>query len=322
MRESEGSGIQKISVLKRFKSNENTFLFMGLLIYTIACAIIEPRFATPYNFSVLMEQLTVPGILAVGMCVVMISGGIDLSVGQLLSFAACTTADIIYKGGNVVLAIATGVVLCIAFELFMGFIISRTSLEPFIVSLGFMTIYQGFAYIITAGAEYPISGTMGFATNVRLFNLPLMFYVALLVFIIFAILFRYARFGRWLYAVGDNPEAAFLAGINVKNFKLKVYAINGFLVAVASVLMLSRNEVGSPALGTGLEINAIASCVVGGVAMAGGVGNIPGVLIGAIWMGIISNSLNIVGLSSFYQYVVTGGIIIIAVLINNLRLKK
>ncbi|MPN19799.1 Ribose import permease protein RbsC [bioreactor metagenome] len=122
--------------------------------------------------------------------------------------------------------------------------------------------------------------------------------------------------------MGDNPEAAFLSGINVKNFKLSMYTINGALVALATVLMLSRNEVGNPNLGTDLEMRAIASAVVGGTALAGGKGNIIGTFLGTIWMGIISNALNIIGLSSFFQYVVTGCIIIGAVLLNQVRYKN
>jgi ribose/xylose/arabinose/galactoside ABC-type transport system permease subunit len=314
---------ERLSLGKRLLSSNSTYLLIGLIIYLIIVSIIAPNFATAYNFSIVTEQLAVPGILAVGMCMVMISGGIDLSVGNQLSFIACVMSYFIFNDASAVgLGITVGVAVCIACSFAMGFLISRTRMEPFIVSLAFMTIYKGLAYIITNGAEYPITGTMGFATSIRLFNLPLMVYIMIAVFVAFGLIIHFTRFGRRLYAVGDNPEAAFMSGINVKNFKLMLYTLNGALVALSTVLMLSRNEVGNPNLGVSLEMTAIASAVVGGTALAGGKGTIVGTLLGVAWVGIVSNSLNIIGVSSFYQYVVTGCIVIGAVFINQLRYKK
>ena len=320
--QNEAISMQKISLGKRLKSSDSTYLLLGLIIYLVVVSLIAPNFATPYNFSIVMEQLAVPGIMAVGMCMVMISGGIDLSVGAQLSFIACLMAYFIKDMDSAVPGIAIGVAVCIAASFGMGILISRTKMEPFIVSLGFMTIYKGLAFITTNGAEYPIPAKMGFATSIRWMNLPLMVFIMIAVVIVFALIFRYTRFGRWLYAVGDNPEAAFLSGINVKNFKLSIYTINGALVALAAVLMLSRNEVGNPNLGVDLEMRAIASAVVGGTALAGGKGNIVGTFLGTVWMGIISNSLNIIGISAFFQYVVTGCIVIGAVFINQMRIKS
>lgn len=307
---------------KRFLSSDNTYLLFGLIIYIVIVSFVAPNFASAYNFSIVMEQFAVPGIMAVGMCMIMISGGIDLAVGQQLSFIACLMAFFIQDMDSAVPGILIGVAVCIAGSFGMGLLISRTKMEPFIVSLGFMAIYKGLALITTNGAEYPIPGKMGFATSVRFLNLPLMVYIMIAVVIAFILILRFTRFGRWLYAVGDNPEAAFLSGINVKNFRLSMYTINGALVALATVLMLSRNEVGNPNLGVDLEMRAIASAVVGGTALAGGKGNIIGTFLGTVWMGIISNSLNIIGISAFFQYVVTGCIIIGAVLINQARYKR
>ncbi len=314
--------MQGVPLKKRIFSSDSTYLLIGLVVYIIIIAVIAPNFATPYNFSIVMEQLAVPGILAVGMCMVMIAGGIDLSVGNQLSFIACLMSYFIINSDQVFPGVIIGVLVCIGCSTLMGLLISRTRMEPFIVSVAFMTIYKGLAYIITSGAEYPIPGRIGFATSVRFLTLPLMVYIMIGVFVAFALIIRFTRFGRWLYAVGDNAEASFLSGINVKNFKLKTYVINGCLVALASVLMLSRNEVGNPNLGVDLEIRAIASAVVGGTALAGGKGTILGTFLGTVWMGIVSNSLNIIGVSTFYQYVVTGCIIIGAVFVNQLRYKN
>jgi|BarGraIncu00421A_1022006.scaffolds.fasta_scaffold04516_3 ribose/xylose/arabinose/galactoside ABC-type transport system permease subunit len=317
---------KQITVWKRIRSSDNSYLFLGMISYIIVSTIIAPAFASSYNIAVVLEQMSVAGILTVGTCMVLISGGIDLSIGMELSASCALMSSIIYAGGsvkgNVFEAIIAGILLCVVGSFVMGFIISRTNVEPFIVSLGFMTIYQGIATIITNGAEYPIPGHMAFATNIRFLTIPLMVYIAIATFVVFGLLIRFMRFGRWLYAVGDNPDAAFLAGISVKNFKLLTYVINGVLVALASILMLSRTQVGNPTLGTGLELTAIAAAVVGGTALAGGKGSIIGAALGTAIVGMIANSLNIIGVNSFYQYVVTGVIIIAAVLINSLRSKR
>ena len=308
----------------KFMSNEIAYLLIGLVIYIVIISIIAPNFATAYNVANLTEQLSIPIILAIGMAMVMIAGGIDLSIGNQVSFICCLMAGLMYDNTmqGMILALILGPLVCIGMSTLMGLLISRSKMEPFIVSVAFMTIYKGLAYISTSGAEFPINGQFGWATEVRFLTLPLMVYIMIAIVIIFFLIFKYSRFGRWLFAVGDNPNASFLSGINVKNFKLKTYVINGVLVALASVLMLSRTEVGNPTIGGNLEINAIAAAVVGGTAMSGGKGSVIGAMIGAIWMGIISNSLNIVGVSTFTQYVVTGCIIIGAVFLNQIKAEK
>lgn len=308
----------------KFMSNELAYLLIGLVIYIVIISIIAPNFATPYNVANLTEQLSIPIILAIGMAMVMIAGGIDLSIGNQVSFICCLMAGLMYDNTmqGLILGVILGPLVCIGMSTLMGLLISRSKMEPFIVSVAFMTIYKGLAYISTSGAEFPINGQFGWATEVRFLTLPLMVYIMIAIVIIFFLIFKYSRFGRWLFAVGDNPNASFLSGINVKNFKLKTYVINGVLVAIASILMLSRTEVGNPTIGGNLEINAIAAAVVGGTAMSGGKGSVLGAMIGAIWMGIISNSLNIVGVSTFTQYVVTGCIIIGAVFLNQIKAEK
>ena len=317
--------VKKGGGFKKFMSNEIVYLIIGLIVYIVIISIIAPNFATPYNVANLLEQLSIPIILAIGMCMVMIAGGIDLSIGNQISFICCFMAMIIYgdnSPGGIALGVISGIALCIGFSALMGLLISRTRMEPFIVSVAFMTIYKGLAYITTNGSEFPINGDFSWGTEIRLFTLPLMVYIMIAVVVIFFLIFKYSKFGRWLFAVGDNPHASFLSGINVKNFKLQTYIINGALVALGAVLMLSRTEVGNPTIGGDLEINAIAAAVVGGTAMSGGKGTVIGATVGAVWMGIISNSLNIVGVSTFTQYVVTGCIIIGAVFLNQVRAPK
>ena len=223
-----------------------------------------------------------------------------------------------WSGFTVVLV---GLVISIFFQLVMGLIISRTKLEPFIVSLGFMSIYRGFTYLITNGREITLGGKFKFLGKT---SIPLTqtfrIYTPVLVFAILAILtwlvIKYTKFGRRIYAVGGNENAAFLSGINVKNFKLFVYGIGGFFIALATMTQLSRLGTGNPLMGQGKEIDVIAAVVVGGTALSGGKGNIWGTVIGVILLGIISNALNILGVNPHYQYIMKGLLIIISVLIG------
>ncbi|MCG8509178.1 MAG: ABC transporter permease, partial [Rhodospirillales bacterium] len=214
-------------------------------------------------------------------------------------------------------------VVAIIFQLIMGMVISRTKLEPFIVSLGFMSIYKGFTYLITNGREITIEGKFTFLGKTYIdlsesFRIGMPVILLILLVIIMWLVLKYTKFGRWVYAVGGNESAAHLAGINVKNFKLWLYGLNGVFVAIATMTSLSRMGTGNPLMGEGKEIEVIAAVVVGGTALSGGKGNIWGTFIGVLLLGCISNALNILGVNPHWQYVMRGILIIISVLLSYL----
>ena len=261
-------------------------------------------------------------MMAISMTLVMISGGIDLSVGQMMCFLGTAMA---YMMRNVGLSswqvVFFALVLGVVSQVLMGLIISRTKLEPFIVSLGFMSMYKGFTYLITNGREITIEGKFGFLGKTYLnltdklrFGMPVI--LLLLLLVIMWLILKYTKFGRSVYAVGGNENAAFLAGINVKNFKLLLYGINGIFVAIATMASLSRLGTGNPLMGEGKEIEVIAAVVVGGTALSGGKGNIWGTFIGVLLLGCLSNALNILGVQPHWQYVLRGALIILAVLMG------
>jgi ribose/xylose/arabinose/galactoside ABC-type transport system permease subunit len=273
------------------------------------------------NISNVLLQVSVTGIFALGMTLVMISGGIDLSIGNMLSFLGTGMAYLMRtakwgEAETLLIALVVGVGL----QLLMGWIISRTKIEPFIISLGFMSIYRGFTYLITNGREITIIGKIEFLQSVvfRLdkfvVTVPIVLFIALT--IIVALVVKYTKFGRRVYAVGGNENAAYLAGINVKNFKLLIYGINGLFVTIASMTLLARLGTGAPVMGLGKEIEVIAAVVVGGTAMSGGKGNIWGAVFGVLVLGIISNALNILGVSPHYQFIISGLLIIFAVIVG------
>jgi len=315
-----------------FKSdNTPIFLvFVGMLIVVVLVEWIFIRhgdfsrvaFLRPMNVSNVLMQVAITGMLAVGMTLIMISGGIDLSVGQMMSFIGVLMAWLIrMQEWNEIAAMFFVIIAAILFQLLMGFIISRTTLEPFIISLGFMSIYRGFTYLITRGREITTYGRFDFLgqtyidiTSQLRIGMPVVMLVAMTVII--GLVLKYTKFGRRVYAVGGNESAAFLAGIDVKNFKLLLYGINGLFIAIASLSLMSRLGVGNPLMGEGREIEVIAAVVVGGTALSGGKGNIWGTFIGVLVLGIISNALNILGVSPHWQYVLRGALIVGAVLIG------
>ncbi|NLE19493.1 MAG: ABC transporter permease [Clostridiales bacterium] len=307
--------------------HENTPILMVLVVMVLVVVLVEylmkgtANFVSGMNISNVLLQVSVTGIFALSMTLVMISGGIDLSIGNMLSFLATGMAYLMRtaKWGEpetLLLALAVGIGL----QLVMGLIISRTRIEPFIVSLGFMSIYRGLTYLITNGREITIIGKLEFLKavvfRVGLFvvTVPIVLFVALSVIV--ALVVKYTKFGRRVYAVGGNEGAAYLAGINVKNFKLLLYGINGLFVSIAAMTMLARIGTGAPVMGLGKEIEVIAAVVVGGTAMSGGKGNIWGTVFGVLVLGIISNALNILGVSPHYQYIISGLLIVFAVVVG------
>jgi ribose/xylose/arabinose/galactoside ABC-type transport system permease subunit len=297
-------------------------VFLAELIFVRNFDFGKVAFIKPRNISNVLMQVSTTGILAIAMTIVMVSGGIDLSIGQMMCFIGTGMAFMMRVVAlNEWVAVLFGIVVAVLFQVLMGFIISRTKLEPFIVSLGFMSMYKGFTYLITNGSEITIEGKFTFlggtylnVTNQLRFGMPVI--VFLLLEIIIWLVLRYTKFGRSVYAVGGNENAAYLAGINVKRFKLMVYGLNGVFVAIATMVLLSRLGTGNPLMGDGKEIDVIAAVVVGGTALSGGKGNVWGSLIGVLLLGCISNALNILGVNPYWQYVMTGAIIVLAVLLS------
>ena len=318
---------------RKLLRHENSPILLVLLTTIVAVIIVEflfvrgsditmVAFIKPMNISNVLMQISITGMMAISMTLVMISGGIDLSVGQMMCFLGTAMA---YMMRNVGLSswqvVFFALVLGVVSQVLMGLIISRTKLEPFIVSLGFMSMYKGFTYLITNGREITIEGKFGFLGKTYLnltdklrFGMPVI--LLLLLLVIMWLILKYTKFGRSVYAVGGNENAAFLAGINVKNFKLLLYGINGIFVAIATMASLSRLGTGNPLMGEGKEIEVIAAVVVGGTALSGGKGNIWGTFIGVLLLGCLSNALNILGVQPHWQYVLRGALIILAVLMG------
>jgi ribose/xylose/arabinose/galactoside ABC-type transport system permease subunit len=327
----ERTPVAKISFFKRHENMTPLSIFAGFIIFIVLTQLITqgtsrfPTFISPVKILTILQQVGVSGIIAVGMTLVMISGGIDLSVGMLASLVSIITASGISKWHfGVVGSIAAGVMAAVVLETLMGYIISRTKVEPFIITLGGMITFQGIALLLSNSREVILNGELDFfkanliegakdpATGLNLI-IPPYAVVFFLIVLLAGLLLTYTKYGRRIYAVGTNPYAAYLAGINVRNMRLSVYVIMGFLVGIGAVMLLSRVNTGIITLGQGLEIDTIAMVVIGGTALRGGKGNILGTLIGVFFMGSIGNAMNMLRLPSEVQFVAKGLVVIIAV---------
>lgn len=308
-------------IFSRVLKNHNAPLLIGLFVYVTVIALIEPAFLSAYNIKNVLLQVSVAGIVTLGMTLMIIAGQIDLSVGFLVSLAASVMAVLLKMDVSVIWVVLAGIGLCVSLQAATGFIVSRTNVEPFIITLGTMAVYHGIALLISNGSEIPLDSKFQFLGRTSFLSIPTPIFFFVIVAIILALMLHFTTFGRRLFAVGENNKAAFLAGINVQNMKVQVYALHGALVALAAMILMSRIGVASPNMAVGLELQTIAAAVVGGAALAGGRGSIFSSFIGVILLGVISNSMNIIGVSTFWQYIMLGLVVICAVVVSSYNRK-
>ena len=271
-----------------------------------------------------LRQISTNLYLACGMTMVIILGGIDLSVGSIVALSGCIHASGVARYGlHIHAAVCIGLVVGVVFGMFNGAIIAKTTIPPFIVTLATMDIARGFAYVYTGGSPVRIvSKEWQFigAGYIGVFPTPVI--ILAVVLILTGILMNSTRFGRHLYAVGGNVQAAVFSGISVTKVKFWVYTYSGFMAGIAGVVLASRMYSGQPTAGNGAELDAIAAVVVGGTSMSGGAGKIGGTIIGALIIGFLNNGLNLMNVNSFWQYVVKGLVILLAVFMDFLRTRN
>lgn len=308
-----------VSVIKK-----NRGILLVLLLIGIILSIQSPFFLTYDNQITVLRQITNNMYLALGMALVMILGGIDLSVGAIVAMCGTLTVGFIVTNHLPIwLAIVLGLSLGTLLGLINGMLISFFKVPAFIITLASMNIARGVAYIYSGGQSTRImdEGFNAIGTGyIGFLPLPVLYMIILIV--LFIILLNKTRFGTYIYAVGGNRESAHLSGVPIKKVEIMVYTISGFLAAFAGLVLCSRMYSGQPSIGGGYEMDAIAACVLGGVSMSGGVGRISGTIFGVMIIGIISNGLNLMNVSSYWQLVVKGLIIAIAVLIDAQKGKR
>lgn len=299
----------------------NQIFFLTILIFILGAVatIFNPRFLSIQNLMNILQQNSILAIVSIGAALVMISGNFDISVGYMVSLATTVISVLIYNGFNTLFATTTGFLICILCGLFNGLIIAKTRTPSFIITLASMSIFYGASLIVTGGASHSMGGKFVFLGRGNLFGvIPMPIVIMIVIFIIIYLLLRFTKLGRRIYAIGGNEAAAYLSGVDTDTVKIIIYIINGALVGIASLVLVSKLGSAQPTTGQGIELKAIAAVVIGGVPLTGGKGTALGTFLGVILTGLISNILNILNISAYYQQIVLGIIIIIAVIVSNI----
>lgn len=292
---------------------------LGLIFLSAVLWALTPHFLTVSNLLNIAQQTSINAIVAAGMTFVIISGGIDLSVGSIVALSGVALGSLLQAGQPAIAAVIAAVAVGIASGLVNGLLVSFGRLPPFIATLGMMSVARGSALVLTEGR--PISG---FSEDFRwvatgsLGPIPAPVIVTLLVYAIAHVVITRTTFGRYVYAIGGNEEATRLSGVAVRFHKTAIYAVSGLMSAVAAVVLTARLNSAQPIAGMMYELDAIAATVIGGTSLMGGEGSLFGTLVGALIMGVLRNGLNLLGVSSFLQQIVIGGVIVGAVLVDTL----
>jgi len=304
-----------MSVKKVLRNNSREFgVAVAILLMFIVFGSIDNIYFAPSNLRAIIEQATIFGLIGVGITGIIITGGIDLSVGSALALMGCIAAQVAVRGYHPLVVVA--IVLCCGLVLgtFNGFLVTKMKLQPFIATMGTMSIYRGLAFVVTDGLP-----VLGVPSDYRRLVFGEIFpYVrtSVLVFFVFTIfmyiVLRHTRFGTYIYAVGGNNEAARLSGIKVEKTKTMMYALGMVGTSLAALIHVGMVGTGAPASATGYELNAIAAAAIGGTSMAGGKGNVIGTMLGAILFAGLRVGLIVIGVDMFYQFIATGAVIIVA----------
>ncbi len=310
------------SVIQFFK--ENMGILIGLALLCVIIAVQSPVFLSKANILNVLRQVATNLYIACGMTIIIILGGIDLSVGSIIALSGVVTGGMIaFDGASIAVAVIAGLVAGTLVGAFNGYVVSSTNIPPFIVTLATMNIARGAAYVYTGGQPIRVmSDQFNFLGAGYIGDIPMpIIYLVIIVLVSFFIMSK-SKLGRHIYAVGGNAQAARFSGIKIKRVKFFAYIFTGFLSSIAGIVLASRMFSGQPTAGQQAELDAIAAVVLGGTSMSGGAGKIGGTVIGALIIGVLSNGLNLLGINSFWQYIVKGIVILIAVYVDFFKKKS
>lgn len=307
--------IQAKEMLVRFRP------LLGLVILSAIVSFISPEFLTVSNILNVMRQTSVNAVIAAGMTFVILTAGIDLSVGSILAICGAVAASSIATGRGIVATLVITLLLGAVLGVLAGVAVTKGKVQPFIATLVSMTLLRGATLVYTNGT--PVDAGSGKAADAfawfgtgYVLGVPVPVVVMVVIFLLSHYVLRHTRFGRYVYAIGGNEDATRLSGIRVDRIKIAVYGISGLLAALAGIIITARLNSAQPTAGAGYELDAIAAVVLGGTSLAGGVGTVFGTFVGALIIGILNNALNLMNVSSYYQMIAKGAVILIAVLMD------
>lgn len=310
--------------LKKLTASREISLLAVLIILCLAIQMRNSSFLTVKTINDLLQNYSTTIVMSLGMMCVLLIGGIDISVGSTLAFsgmcASLMMRDGVYTSTLVMFLVSTAIG-CFCGAL-VGLVIAKGNVQPIIATLGFSNIFRGATYIVSGGAwvsAYQFQKAFKKFAQKETLTFGLMnnlVFIALVCYIVFFIIMRWTKFGRRIYAVGSNPEAAEVSGINIKKYKFIVYTMVGAFAGLVGAMYTALYASAMSDMGTGMEMDAIASCVLGGVSLSGGQGSVIGVMLGALTMAVICKALPLIGISQFWQQAIKGAIILIAIMIN------
>jgi putative xylitol transport system permease protein len=307
----------------------NLLLEYGIIVaFFVLCLVLSfasPYFLLPKNLINVLRQVSINGLLSIGMTFVILTGGIDLSVGSILAFGGVVGAGFASSavGGGVYppyIAIGAGLLAGLGLGMISGLLIAKWRMPPFVVTLGMLSVARGLTYIYTDGMPVPkLDQSFLYIGQGRIAGIPIPVLIFAFVFILSWIVLYKTRFGRYIFAVGGNEKSARISGVNTRLVIFIAYAISGVRSALGGLTLSARTSAGLPQAGVAYELDAIAAVVIGGTSLSGGQGSLTGTLFGALIIGVINNGLDLLGVSSYYQQLIKGAIIVGAVWLDSLR---
>ena len=299
---------------------------MGIIMvaFVIFLSVATDSFLTASNMISIIQQVTINGCVALGMAFVICCGGIDLSVGSYIGITTVILGEVIGNGGSFFMAAIAAALVCFLFGIFNGFVIAKFDIFPFVATLATQLIIRGIAYLLCGGYQKGVlDPALTTIATKRIFGvLPVSFLMMFVLIVVSYILMHQTKFGRYVYSVGGNINAAKASGVNIDKVRILTYGFCAICACMSGIIMTARTGTAMATAGTGYDADAIAACVIGGTSFAGGVATIPGVCIGIMMIGLIYNGMNMLGISSFWQTICKGLIILGAVMLDSLLNKK
>ncbi|MCM3118079.1 ribose ABC transporter permease [Neobacillus sp. MER 74] len=301
----------------------NSGILIALISLIVFFAITTSTFMTPSNLLNVLRQISINAIIAFGMTFTILITGIDLSVGSVLAASQVITIGLLFMGVPIVPALFGGILIGAVLGFINGFVITKGKIPPFIVTLSMMIMARGLSYVLTGGRPMSFNNdVLSFIGNGYIGPIPVPVIIMILCLIITSFVLNKTRFGRHVYAIGGNREAARFSGIHISKIEIIVYTISGVLAGLSGVILAARMSSAQPTSGNGFELDAIAAVVLGGTSFSGGIGKIGGVFIGALIIGVLNNGLNLLHVSSYWQMIIKGLVIVTAVYVDSVKKKK
>ena len=315
----KGNGQATTSKIPRFLNNQVFYLILVIILIIIIASLMNPNFLTLRNFLNVMQQISILGILTMCMSLLMISGGLDISIGNMCGLIAIVFARMLLSGISVFLSVIVALALGLIFGFINGLIIAKSKVTPLIITIGMNYVFLSIALIVGGGRPQTLSDQFTFLGEAKIGGvIPVAIIIYLVIFAFAFLLRKYTKYGRRLNAIGGNPLAAYLSGINVDLHIISIYALSGLIVGLAGLILVSRLGMVRADSGSDFALQALAAAIIGGITFEGGKGSFVGAFFGVLLLGILYNAMNIIGVSSYIQTFVLGAIIVIATVISNI----